>query len=123
MVCEEGGESKDVTQQTKDGTCVCVCGWVWVWVGGWVGVWVCVCVCVCVVLVYDKRVKNRSRWSRLNDWVRCAALAELDRVLEKCGSDKHHILQMQVWVDELSYVTDMNAVRRAVRGGSNRSNA
>ena len=47
----------------------------------------------------------------------CAALAELDRVLEKCGSDKHHILQMQVWVDELSYVPAMNAVRRGVRGG------
>ena len=56
MVCEEGGETKDVKQQTRD------------------------------------------------------ALSELDRVLEKCGSDKHHILQMQAWVDDMSYLADMNEV-------------
>mmetsp|Transcript_1506 Transcript_1506/g.3621 ORF Transcript_1506/g.3621 Transcript_1506/m.3621 type:complete len:175 (-) Transcript_1506:65-589(-) len=56
MICEEGGENKDVKQQTKD------------------------------------------------------ALDELDRVLALAKSDKHHILTMQAWVGDMSYLADMNEV-------------
>lgn len=56
IVCEIGGEGKDVRQQTID------------------------------------------------------ALADLDRVLSISGSDKHHIMSMQVWIEDMAHIAELNAV-------------
>ncbi|KAJ1461020.1 endoribonuclease L-PSP [Pelagophyceae sp. CCMP2097] len=38
------------------------------------------------------------------------ALEELDRVLALCGSDKDHIISMQVWITDMAKFAEMNAV-------------
>jgi enamine deaminase RidA (YjgF/YER057c/UK114 family) len=38
------------------------------------------------------------------------ALDYLDRLLAKCKSDKHHIMSMQVWLNDINDKTKMDAV-------------
>lgn len=37
-------------------------------------------------------------------------LARIDRLLEQAGSDKEHILQAIIWISDMSYFAEMNAV-------------
>ena len=37
-------------------------------------------------------------------------LARIDHLLEQAGSDKEHILQAIIWISDMSYFAEMNAV-------------
>ena len=39
-----------------------------------------------------------------------AVLAEIDELLERCGSDKHHILMATIWLADIADFAAMNAV-------------
>ena len=39
-----------------------------------------------------------------------AVLAEIDALLERCGSDKHHILMATIWLADMADFAGMNSV-------------
>lgn len=39
-----------------------------------------------------------------------AVLAEIDELLERCGSDKHHILMATIWLADIADFAGMNSV-------------
>ena len=39
-----------------------------------------------------------------------AVLAEIDELLERCGSDKHHILMATIWLADIDDFAAMNSV-------------
>ncbi|WP_199554251.1 RidA family protein [Sandaracinobacteroides hominis] len=39
-----------------------------------------------------------------------AVLAEIDELLERCGSDKHHILMATIWLADIADFAGMNTV-------------
>jgi enamine deaminase RidA (YjgF/YER057c/UK114 family) len=47
------------------------------------------------------------------------ALADLDRYLSLCGSDKSHILQVVIWLSDIRFRDDMNVVWNEWTGGKN----
>jgi len=47
------------------------------------------------------------------------ALADLDRYLSLCGSDKSHIVQVVIWLSDIRFRDDMNVVWNEWTGGQN----